>query len=106
MQIDYEQLVKQINSIEEQIDNSIENQEYEKLLPLLEKREQIIRSLENIDQKLAQSILEADKKRIQKIKSQMEKLANDAMQMKKSQMAIKSYKDFTQAQGTRLDKKM
>lgn len=36
----------------------------------------------------------------------MQKLANDAIEMKRSQTAIKSYKDFTQAQGTRLDKKM
>ncbi len=105
MQIDHEQLVEQIVSIEQQIDESIENQEYEKLLPLLEKREQLIRSLEEIDQQLAQSILENDKRRIEKIKSQMEEVANNAIQMKRSQTAIKSYKDFTQAQGTRLDQK-
>ncbi len=103
MQTDYEQLVRQI---EQQIDESIENQQYEQLLPLLEKREQILRSFEKIDEKFAQSILQADEKRIEKIKSQMEKLAQDALQMKKSQAAIKSYKDFTQAQGTRLDKKI
>lgn len=106
MQIDHKQLVEQITLIEQQIDSSIENQQYDNLLPLLEKREQIIRSLDKIDEKLAETILEADKKRIEKIKSQMEKLAHDAIQMKKSQTAIKSYKDFTQAQGTRLDKKM
>ncbi|MFN3283836.1 MAG: hypothetical protein ACK40Q_06335 [Pseudothermotoga sp.] len=105
MQIDYEQLVEQIVSIEQQIDESIENQEYERLLPLLEKREQLIRSFDKIDQELALSILENDKRRIEKIKSQMEEFANDAIQMKKSQAAIKSYKDFTQAQGTRLDEK-
>ncbi|HOJ88262.1 MAG TPA: hypothetical protein PLP64_06410 [Pseudothermotoga sp.] len=106
MQNDYEQVVKQILSIEQQLDNLIENQQYEQLLPLLERREQIIRSLENIDPQLANSIMQSDQKRIEKIKTQMQKLANDAIEMKRSQTAIKSYKDFTQAQGTRLDKKM
>ncbi|MGJ8455534.1 hypothetical protein ACSFC1_09550 [Pseudothermotoga sp. U03pept] len=101
-----EELVKEVKTIEQQIDLLIENQQYEELLPLLERREQILKSFAKIDSHLADEILKADAKRIEKIKSQMQQLSENALQMKKSEAAIKSYKDITQACGTRFDKKM
>ncbi|MEJ5230173.1 MAG: hypothetical protein WHT65_09245 [Pseudothermotoga sp.] len=106
MHLSDEELVKEIKAIEQQIDFLIENQQYEELLPLLERREQMLKSFERIDPHLADEILQADKKRIEKMKSQMQQLNENALQMKKSQAAIKSYKDITQAQGNRFDKKM
>jgi len=101
-----EELVNEVKTIEQQIDLLIENQQYEELLPLLERREQILKSFARIDPHLADEILEADTKRIEKMKSQMQQLSENALQMKKSEAAIKSYKDITQAYGTRFDKKM
>jgi|OM-RGC.v1.030777436 hypothetical protein len=80
---------EEIIKIEEMIDKAIEEENFQLLNELLEKRENLLKK--GISEELAKLILEKDKQRKNKILEMMEQLGVQAKNIKLGEKALKGY---------------
>ena len=80
-----------LEKIESLIDKAIEDEDFEKLLELLDERERILKSSE-LDSETIRSILERDEERMRKIERMKEELVRTAFKSEVFKRHLESYR--------------
>ncbi len=106
MQISDEELVSKILEIERELDKLLDEEKYEEMLVLLDKRESLLKELSSIPADLASGILQSDQIRTEKIKQMMNQTSNQAKQIKYNEIGLKGYKSsYEQQEKNKLDRR-
>ncbi len=89
-----------LETIERLIDKAIEEEDYEKLLKLLNEREKILKNME-VTPQIAEEIMERDKKRLEMMEKKKASLIKTIMSSREYGKSLKSYGKSISEQGKR-----